>query len=297
MSYGFRLFYFNLTERFRRTNLSLSGKVGTETVDGLLGGLLTSLCAQPDLLRAAMPSLKKTADGDDVTPPTPSERGDKAIKWLAWKQEGPLHLSAHVRFGRVDGHDLAMGPAGDVDIKGMAPSHKFRVDILLPRDGEAGVLVAEDIDRICPARPAAQWIGKQSQLSAETAEDSNWYRMTLQAFTDEQRLRELIKNSKRAEIHLKRFAKSGSGKNRQSPLTIKSPLEQSKDLKELLTAATAWASGDKEAVAQSVTVLSEIVGDDVAALEPDQASVHIEDAPGSVRQSGLTGSTRSSSTP
>lgn len=294
MAYGFRLFYFNITERFARSNQDLNGKFGNQTADRLLEWLLDGLCDDPDLLRAGMPSLKKTADGEDITPPVPSERGDLAIKWTDYNRLSDHHLSAVVRYGRVAGHDLAIGAAGDVDISGRAPSYLFRTELIFPKDGETGILVSEDVDRICPARSVAQWIGKYSQ---QTAEEGDWWRMPIQAFTDEGRLREMIKNSKKAEVILKRYSKSGSGKRRQTSLKVTAAIEQETERKSVMEAATKWAQGDKEAVANSAAVLSELVGEDVAALDGTKPQCTWRTSRASGRRSTHTGSTRCSSIP
>jgi hypothetical protein len=270
MGYGFRMYYFGLHERMGRSPLSMDDKFDGKTTVELVSGLLTQLTADQST-RWAMPSLRNAADGSDITPEVPSERGHRAIKLLDWSQPGSLHISVNVRYGSVDGHDLAIG-ATDVDIAGTAPSHPYRVEILLPKSGDRGLLIAEDVDRSCPGLSVAQWIGKQSK----TNNGDLWWRMKTEALSDDKRLSDLIKNSKKAEIRLKRKGKTTSGKRYQNPLTITARLDRSDERDKLAEEAKKWLTGDKKAKGDSVGILSEIAG--VADLNPDEADVYLTDA-------------------
>jgi hypothetical protein len=274
MGYGFRLFYFGIHARMGHTPLELDQKLNGKTCAELLDQTLDTLTAD-NSTRAGMPSLKNTADGGDVTPAAPAERGDVAIKFEHHDQPGPRHLSLTVRYGRVYGHDLAIAPSGDANIAGKAPSHVFRAEILLPKAGAQGLLVVEDIDRSCPGPAIGQWISKQSKWDA--GDDGRWWRMRLQRLSDDERLQELIRNSKKAEIRLRRYGKSGSGKRRQTPLWITAPVEQASDLKRLANEARKWLLGDTAAKSQGVAILAEVAGDGVTELNPDEGGLYIED--------------------
>lgn len=272
MGYGFRMYYFGLHEKFGHAKLDLSGKFGQKTAPELLEGVLTQLSADKST-RWAHPSLKNAADGTDITLEVPSERGHRAIKWVDWSKPGSLHFATNVRYGSVDGHDLAIGKSADIDIAGTAPSHPYRVEIFLPQAGDTGLLVAEDVDRSCPGLAVAQWLGKQSKTNDPTG---TWYRMRAEALSDDKRLAELIKNSKKAEIRLKRKGKTASGKRYQNPLSITAELDRSDERERLIEEAQKWIGGDKKAQKDSVAVLSEIAG--VEDLDPDEADVYLTDA-------------------
>jgi hypothetical protein len=272
MGYGYRMFYFRIHEGMGRSPRDLDAKFGNKTAMELLGDLLDELASDTSA-RWAMPSLKNAADGSDITPEAPSERGHRAIKWVDWSQPGTLHLSTTVRYGSVDGHDLAIGRSQDIDIAGTAPSHPYRVELLLPKAGDTGLLIAEDVDRSCPGPAVAQWLSKQSKTDAG---GGPWWRVKAEAVSDDERLTELIKNSKKAEIRLKRKGKTTSGKRYQSPLTIVAQLDRSDERGRLLDEAKKWIAGNKKAKADSVAVLSEIAG--VEELEPDEADVYLQDA-------------------
>ncbi|WP_297616489.1 hypothetical protein [Nocardioides sp.] len=264
------MYYFGLHEGMGRSPLSMDDKFGDKTAVELLSGLLDQLTADQST-RWAMPSLRNAEDGSDVTPEVPSERGHRAIKLIDWSQPGSLHFSVNVRYGSVDGHDLAIGPT-DVDIKGAAPSHPYRVEILLPKSGDQGLLIAEDVDRSCPGLAVAQWIGKQSKTNGGT---QPWWRMRAEPLSDDKRLSDLIANSKKAEIRLKRKGKTTTDKRYQTPLTIVAQLDRSDERGKLLDEAKKWLLGDKKAKAESVGILSEIAG--VGDLDPDEADVYLTD--------------------
>lgn len=273
MGYGFRVYRIGLHEGMGRSPLDLSSQFGTESAPQLVASLLSQLAADVSV-RWAMPALRNAADGSDITPDVPSQRGHRAIKWIDSTSSGSLHLSTTVRYGSVDGHDLAIAPAGDVDIRGAAPTHSYRVEILLPKSGDQGLLIAEDVDRSCPGLAVAQWIGKQSKTNA--AGSALWWRMKAEPLSDDKRLTDLITNSKRAEIRLKRKGKSASGNRYQNPLTIVAQLDRSDERQQLLAEAKKWLLGDKKAKDDSVGVLSELAG--VASLEPDEADIYLTDA-------------------
>ncbi|WP_344341067.1 hypothetical protein, partial [Streptomyces rhizosphaericus] len=114
MGYGFRMYYLQLHEGFGRSPLDLTEPVCGKPATDWLTGLLADL-AKDTSTRWAMPALRNAADGSDITPETPSARGHRAIKWIDYAHPGTLHLSTNVRYGSVDGHDLAIGRPQDID--------------------------------------------------------------------------------------------------------------------------------------------------------------------------------------
>lgn len=206
-------------------------------------------------------------------------------------------IRARLQAGKFGSHERAIGEGdstADLHISDRAASNEFRIVLAIPDEGDKGFLAVESIGRSCPHALLGKWLKKKSQEEG-ASEDSEgvWWRPSIKAIADEERLEQMINDGAAQKLVLVRHAIGVDGMRKTNELTITHSLASSGKFNEVKQVVRGWLIEEKEretplerSVAQEIGVrqLAAIAGPEIENIQLDDGWVEIKDPDGQVKR-------------
>ncbi|MFF5357929.1 hypothetical protein ACFY4I_00775 [Streptomyces scabiei] len=285
-SYGYRLFSFQVFRGFKRAPLDLADCNG-ESYQEISESLLKVLSVG-------------TVVGD------PTEDGQAEVEEEGTFGKPALRVEeirivnntirATVWAGKFGSHEKAIGDAAgsDTDIKDKAASNLFRVVFAFPEEGDTGILAVETIGRSCPVAPLTRWMTKKSRdEAAQGSDEGAWWKISVTAMADENRLAEMIREGQAQTLVLVRHATTAGRTRAVKDVEITASLAVSGRMDQAVRVVQGWYKNNRQAQEsreasvtneQGARQLAAIVGPQIADMDLDDGWVQIEDPDGQVKR-------------
>ncbi len=153
------------------------------------------------------------------------EKGDPRIRFLSHEAISTREILFETAYGRVGRFPkaLAVDVKGDADIGGLATGHPFRSLLLLPEEGEVGILAIEDVDGNSPARVIPNWISRasdwRSRKQTQIVKPAN-VRLVAKQVADLPKLRAMINGASDIGIRLTKKSVNYASKRKSTDLKV-----------------------------------------------------------------------------
>ncbi|MFF9023801.1 hypothetical protein [Streptomyces eurythermus] len=285
-TYGYRLFGFQVFRGNRRTALDLSdcgGEPYVEIAERLLKALSVGTAIGDPTEQGQARLEESGANGQPAMRVEEVRVVDNTIRATVWA-------------GKFGSHEKAIGDdaESDSDISDKAASNLHRVVLAFPDEGDRGILAVETIGRSCPVAPLVGWMKKKSREEATQGSDEGaWWRITVEALADEERLAEMIREGQAQKLVLVKHSVTAGRTRGIRDVEITASLAVTGRMDQTLAVVRDWYRRNKETVgepgagvstAQGVRQLAAIVGPQIEDLDLDDGWVEIEDPDGQVKR-------------
>lgn len=283
-TYGYRLFKLELCENSGNTSRPFEveanadkGIVERSFPDHLQDMLATNTGVKQRGLprRAVDEAQEESAQEDPVFRLVGMDRVDRG------------NIAVVVEDGQNRGWDKAMAfdPDGsDLELGNHAPYRAYRGVVVMPSTGKSGVLALECIDKHCPVTPLVRWSKWWSQrISVEADDGRSYWRLRANVLTDDQQLRDLLREGRLEEVVLRKLETATTTRGRRpESLRLSASLRDGSRtslVRELLLGWAARASSTEEGARQTNTEgagqLSALIGPDVEKLDFNDGYVRV----------------------
>ncbi|MDH6542031.1 hypothetical protein [Streptomyces sp. SPB4] len=286
-TFGFKLFTFQVYRCSRQKVTKFQDCEGEHYRDillRLLKGLSSSTSVGDPTLPDEERSTSKDIHGSPAFRVDSAELKDNTIR-------------AVIQVGKFGSHENAIGagdPAADIPIGDKAASNIFRIVFAIPDEGESGFLAVETIGRSCPHGLLIKWLKRKSQQEAATPEGEGvWWRPSVKAIADEERLAHMINEGAAQKLVLVRHAVGRDGIRKTNELVITESLAASGKLDQVSQMVRGWFTDEKgrasrleESVTREAGVreLAAIVGPEIENIALDDGWVEIKDPDGQIKR-------------
>ncbi|MFE9640471.1 hypothetical protein ACFYOC_15785 [Nocardiopsis alba] len=214
---------------------------------------------------------------------------DKVVFRVVYAKKNFHIIQGEVLSGKVGSHDRAVSADEELDISDKAPSRNYHFILALPAKGDKGILAVEDISRSCPVTPLVRWIkwaSKQEQEEAKkTEEGASWWRVSVKPISDEEHLREMIRQGRVEKIEVVKKSITSARMRDTDKFRISGPLPESAR-ERLMGLIRSWLKKENSEEprnvdpAENAKSMASILGPELESLDLDDGWVILKDQGG-----------------
>jgi len=209
---------------------------------------------------------------EDAIPPTRALEVDDVVR-----AGSSLLIKFHA--GAARDHDKALAMSEDrhdVDLLGLAPSRGYRAMLVLPSQGDLGVLAVEDVARACPRDMVVKWLNAQVKRDAVSSGSTSW-RISIKPMTDLDQLARLDRKSvERVEFRKHGIDRDGTTGQTGLAVTVSSGIDRSLGAK-IKAKAKGWLGQTDVTDKLAARELAVLVGHNLEEVDFDDAWVVMSD--------------------
>lgn len=237
MGYGYRVYWFNVRRANKRTALDLCDQ--SAPFEDALCSLLAGFKGRGVV--AGAPAYNKPSEISDAG----SDPGARRSMLIRTSKPAAGHVSAQLVTGRIGDADwLIDGDGDDNDIRKRASGSELRVDFLLPKAGEKGVMVAECRGRTVHYDTLLRWLVHESYEAQGGDAGDQWLNYTVNQVIDVDYLQELMRRAQKVSVELEQTGVGGAGARKANHQVLSFWGLDKAVSDEIAKQASKWASGN-----------------------------------------------------
>lgn len=235
MAYGYRIYTFSVRTATKRDDRDLcDGETPfADTLLALLDGLVDRGVID------GVPDLRKPSEIIDGH----GQRGGRRSVMLSAEKVGTGHVRCHLVTGRIGDTDWVLGGGSKEEIRDRASGNELRLDFLLPRAGERGVLVAEARGRTVHVETLLRLLVREGYETQPTPGGDEWLNFRANQVIDVEYLAELMRDAQKVSVEVEQTGTGGTGTAKANRETIHYTGFSQHVATEIAKVAGLWAVG------------------------------------------------------